>query len=63
MCHAKIWAMGRVEMVFRPAAALRGSGTQSNAVTIATYVHSQPEALSTAAQSFARVVTNRDNSG
>jgi integrase len=34
----------------------------SKAFTMATYVHSQPDALSTAAQSFARVVTNRDNS-
>ena len=38
-------------------------GHASKAFTMATYVHSQPEALSTAAQSFARVVTNRDNSG
>ena len=37
-------------------------GHASKAFTMATYVHSQPEALSTAAQSFARVVTNRDNS-
>jgi hypothetical protein len=28
----------------------------------ATYVHSQPDALSTAAQSFARVVAISDNS-
>ena len=38
-------------------------GHASKAFTMATYVHSQPEALNTAAQSFARVVTNRDNSG
>ncbi len=38
-------------------------GHASKAFTMATYVHSQPEALSLAAQSFARVVTNRDNSG
>jgi integrase len=37
-------------------------GHASKAFTMATYVHSQPEALSIAAQSFARVVTNRDNS-
>jgi integrase len=37
-------------------------GHSSKAFTMATYVHAQPEALSTAAQSFARVVTNRDNS-
>jgi len=37
-------------------------GHASKAFTMATYVHSQPEALNTAAQSFARVVTNRDNS-
>ena len=41
---------------------LRGSGTRQKAFTMATYVHSQPEALSTAAKSFARVVTNGDNS-
>jgi integrase len=38
-------------------------GHASKAFTMATYVHSQPEALSVAAQSFARVVTIRDNSG
>ena len=37
-------------------------GHESKAFTMATYVHSQPDALSTAVQSFARVVTNRDNS-
>jgi integrase len=37
-------------------------GHASKTFTMATYVHSQPEALSTEAQSFARVVTNRDNS-
>ena len=30
---------------------------------MATYVHSQPDALGAAAQSFARVVTNRGNLG
>jgi integrase len=38
-------------------------GHASKAFTMTTYVHSQPEALTTAVQSFARVVTNRDNSG
>ena len=38
-------------------------GHASKAFTMATYVHSQPEALNIAAESFARVVTNRDNSG
>ena len=39
-------------------------GHTSRTFTMATYVHSQPEALNTAAQSFARIVTNRDdNSG
>jgi integrase len=38
-------------------------GHVSKAFTLATHVHSQREALSTAAQSFARLVTNRDNSG
>ena len=38
-------------------------GHASKAFTMATYVHSQPDSLNTAAQSFARVVTNRDNSG
>lgn len=38
-------------------------GHASAAFTLSTYVHSQPEALEAAAQSFARVVTNRDNSG
>jgi integrase len=38
-------------------------GHASKAFTMATYVHSQPEALSAAAQSFTRLVTNRDNSG
>src|SRR5262245_4832344 len=33
-------------------------GHASKAFTMASYVHSQPEALGTAAQSFARVVTN-----
>ena len=37
-------------------------GHSSKAFTMATYVHAQRDALSTAAQSFARVVTNRDNS-
>ena len=37
-------------------------GHASRAFAMATYVQ-QPEALSTAAQSLARVVTNRDNSG
>ena len=37
-------------------------GHASKAFTMQTYVHSQPEALAMAAQSFARVVTNRDNS-
>jgi integrase len=37
-------------------------GHASKAFTMATYVHSQPEALSSAAQSFAGVVTDRDNS-
>lgn len=38
-------------------------GHASGAFTMATYVHSQPDALAAAAQSFARVVTIRDNSG
>ena len=38
-------------------------GHASKAFTMQTYVHSQPEAMAIAAQSFARVVTNRDNSG
>jgi integrase len=38
-------------------------GHASKAFTMATYEHWQPEAPSTAAQSSARVVTNRDNSG
>ena len=38
-------------------------GHSSKAFTMATYMHAQPEALSTVAQSFARVVTNRGNSG
>lgn len=37
-------------------------GHASKGFTVATYVHSQPEALSSAPESFARVVTNRDNS-
>ena len=37
-------------------------GHASKAFTIQTYVHSQPEALAMAAQIFARVVTNGDNS-
>lgn len=38
-------------------------GHASKAFTMQTYVNPQPEALSIAAQSFKRVVTNRDNSG
>lgn len=38
-------------------------GHSSKAFTMQTYVHSQPQALAAAAQSFAKVVTIRDNSG
>jgi integrase len=38
-------------------------GHASSAFTLSTYTHAQPEALADAAQSFARVVTIRDNSG
>lgn len=38
-------------------------GHASSAFTQAVYTHSQPEAMKAAAQSFTRVVTNRDNSG
>ena len=37
-------------------------GHSSTAFTMSTYVHSQPDALAAAAQSFTRLVTNRDNS-
>jgi integrase len=38
-------------------------GHASSAFTQAVYTHSQPDAMTAAAQSFTRVVTNRDNSG
>ena len=38
-------------------------GHASKAFTLQTYVHSQPQALVSAAQSFAQVVTTRHNSG
>ncbi|QZA08358.1 tyrosine-type recombinase/integrase [Mycolicibacter heraklionensis] len=38
-------------------------GHSSKAFTLQTYVNPKPESLAIAAQSFARVVTTRDNSG